>query len=72
VKILLDFSAQLGREDFYWLAFGDESLHENNKNNGVGGVLQCSCHGHIGLTSNYKIFGLLMEGPDVQSVGLSR
>jgi hypothetical protein len=65
VKILLgDFSAQLGREEFYRLAFGDESLHENNKNknNGVGGVLQCVCQGHSGPTSNCKIFELLMEG----------
>jgi hypothetical protein len=63
VKIVLgEFSAQLGREDIYRLAFGDESLHENNKNNGVGGILKSSCQGHNDPTSKYKILGLLMEG----------
>jgi len=36
VKVLLgDFSAHLRSEDIYRQAFGFESLHENNKNNGV-------------------------------------
>jgi len=36
MKILLgDFNAKLGREDVFKLIFGNESLHQDRKDNGV-------------------------------------
>jgi hypothetical protein len=35
IKILLDFSAKVGREDISKSTIGNESLHEINNDNGV-------------------------------------